>query len=131
MWLSQLPKRLPFTKTAVPKTFWQNALLRESGSGTREIMEQWLLQQGLNTDSFSGQIELGNIRAINALLKSGAGISFCYHAAIRTEEEKGELSIIPLRDLKLSHEIMFIFRKGSIFKDDYIEIYEQLCRKTE
>ena len=108
----------------------ETLLLRESGSGTREIMEQWLLQQGLNTDSFSGQIELGNIRAINALLKSGAGISF-YHAAIRTEEEKGELSIIPLRDLKLSHEIMFIFRKGSIFKDDYIEIYEQLCQKTE
>lgn len=107
----------------------ETLLLRESGSGTREIMEQWLLQQGLNTDSFSGQIELGNIRAINALLKSGAGISFCYHAAIRTEEEKGELSVIPLRDLKLSHEIMFIFRKGSIFKDDYIEIYKQLCGK--
>ena len=92
-------------------------------------MEQWLLQQGLNTDSFSGQIELGNIRAINALLKSGAGISFCYRAAIQKEEEKGELSVIPLRDLKLSHEIMFIFRKGSIFKDDYIEIYRQLCGK--
>lgn len=109
----------------------ETLVLRESGSGTREIMEQWLLQQGLNTDCFAGQIELGNIRAINTLLKAGIGISFCYRAAIRREEEKGELSVLPLRDLKLSHEIMFIFRKGSIFKDDSIEIYRQLCRKTE
>lgn len=122
------PEKAAFYKNACIKDLLgEPLLLRESGSGTREIMEQWLLQQGLNIDCFAGQIELGNIRAINSLLKTGAGISFCYRAAIRQEEQKGELAVIPLRDLALSHEIMFIFRKGSIFKDDYIEIYQKLC----
>lgn len=124
------PEKATFYKNAgVRDLLSETLLLRESGSGTREIMEQWLLQQGLNADCFAGQIELGNIRAINALLKTGAGISFCYRAAIRQEEKKGELAVIPLRDLALSHEIMFIFRKGSIFKEDYIEIYQKLCRQ--
>lgn len=108
----------------------ETLILREPGSGTREILEGQLRKQGIRTDQFANWIELGNIGAINSLLKSGLGITFCYHSAIRREEAAGQLSVIPLEDFHLTHEIMFIFRKGSIFRDDYIKIYRNLCRRA-
>lgn len=106
----------------------ETLILREPGSGTREILESRLREQGIRTDQFANWIELGNIGAINALLKAGLGITFCYHSAIQKEVAAGELSLIPLQDLNLTHEIMFIFRKGSIFREDYVKIYHKLCR---
>ena len=71
--------------------------------------------------------ELGNIGAIKYMLRDDLGISFCYHAAIKQEEKRGELAVIPLRDLHLFHEINFIYRKASIFQEDYRKIYYELC----
>lgn len=107
----------------------ETILLREQGSGTREILQRWLSEKGMNLECFSEKAELGSIGAINYLLKSGIGITFCYRTVIRKEEETGELAVIPMQDLPIVHEVMFLFRKNSIFKEDYMEIYRQLCRK--
>ncbi|MEE1193737.1 MAG: hypothetical protein U0K79_02950, partial [Phascolarctobacterium sp.] len=64
---------------------------------------------------------------IKYMLQDDLGISFCYHAAIKQEEARGELAVIPLRDLHLCHEINFIYRKASIFQEDYRKIYYELC----
>lgn len=109
----------------------ETVFLREPGSGTREILEAFLAERSLSVKSFANTVELGNIGAIKYMLKDGLGISFCYHAAIAQEEKRGELAVIPLRDLDLSHEINFIFRKSGIFQEDYREIYRELCNQGE
>ncbi len=109
----------------------ETVFLREPGSGTREILEAYLAEHSLSVKNFANTVELGNIGAIKYMLKDGLGISFCYHAAIAQEEKRGELAVIPVRDLQLSHEINFIFRRSSIFQEDYREIYRELCRHGE
>ncbi len=106
----------------------ERLFLREPGSGTREILERRLLEQGIRTDQFYAVIELGSIDAINSMLAADMGITFCYRAAISRTESMKNLAPIFLCDLHLQHDIMFIFRKGSIFKEDYMEIYHKLCR---
>lgn len=106
----------------------ETLLLRESGSGTREILENMLEVQGLHIEQFNNILELGNIGSINNLLEAGLGISFCYRAAIEKAEKENRLAIIKLNDCNnFFHDIMFIYRKGSIFEDDYIKIYQELC----
>ena len=109
----------------------ETVFLREPGSGTRNILEDYLEEQGLSVQDFTTRVELGNIGAIKYMLRDDLGISFCYHAAILEEETRGELAVIPLRDLKLNHEINFIYRKSSIFQEDYREIYYELCSSCE
>ena len=106
--------------------FRETLLLREEGSGTREILDQYLMNHGYTLSHFAHMVEIGNIGAIKALMKEGRGISFLYRAAIRKEELSGELKVIPLADFRVTHEIAFIFRKGSIFYDEYKKIFEEL-----
>lgn len=101
-------------------------LVREEGSGTREILEQYLKNHGLSLADFSNLNEIGNINVLKRIITAGQGISFLYRAAIKQEEADGKLEVIELKDFKLTHEIMFIFRKDSIFKEDYEKIFYEL-----
>lgn len=105
----------------------ETIFLREPGSGTRTILEDYLSEQGLCVSDFRSTVELGNIGTIKYMLEDDLGISFCYRATIAKEERAGKLAVIPLQDLQLSHEINFIYRRSSIFQEDYRKIYQELC----
>ena len=105
----------------------ERIILREKGSGTREIFEDWISEKGIQTEQFADTIELGNIGSINNMVKAGLGVTFCYRAAVRQLEKTGELCTIKLNDMPLVHDIMFIYQKGSIYRKDYMEMYEELC----
>lgn len=120
-------KAKQYAGASVRNLLQETVFLREPGSGTRNILEDYLEQQGLSVQDFATRVELGNIGAIKYMLQDDLGISFCYHAAIKQEEKRGELAVIPLRDLHLFHEINFIYRKASIFQEDYRKIYYALC----
>ena len=49
-------------------------------------------------------------------------VTFFYQATIKGKEE---LQVIQLNDFKLRHDIMFIYRKNSIFEKDYQQIYRE------
>ena len=58
-------------------------ILREKGSGTREILENILKQYNYSPASFQNIIEIGNMAAIKQLVASDIGISFMYEIAAR------------------------------------------------
>ncbi len=101
----------------------ERLILRERGSGTREILENILRQRGIVTSQFANVMELGNIGIIQEMVRAGLGITFFYKATIRETEK--EIQVIPVKDFKMMHAIMFVFRKNSIFKKDYEEIYKE------
>ena len=105
----------------------ERLILREPGSGTREILERELRRRGMTTDDFSQITELGNIGAIQAMLRADLGISFFYQATLTDRET--QLVPIELKDFSLEHEVMFIFRKNSSFREDYEEIYAFLTNR--
>ena len=105
----------------------ERLILREPGSGTREILERELRRRGMTTDDFSQITELGNIGAIQAMLRADLGISFFYQATLTDRET--QLAPIELKDFSLEHEVMFIFRKNSSFREDYEEIYAFLTNR--
>ena len=94
---------------------------------TREILERELRRRGMTTDDFSQITELGNIGAIQAMLRANLGISFFYQATLTDRET--QLAPIELKDFSLEHEVMFIFRKNSSFREDYEEIYAFLTNR--
>jgi LysR family transcriptional regulator, low CO2-responsive transcriptional regulator len=69
-------------------------LLREPGSGTRTLNEQFLADRGL-TPRF---LELGSNGAIKQAARAGLGISLLSRAAVEAELASGQLGEIPLRD---------------------------------
>ena len=51
-------------------------ILREEGSGTREVMMEALRQQDISPDMLSISMELGNAEAIEMAVEEGLGVAF-------------------------------------------------------
>ncbi|HTU95628.1 MAG TPA: LysR substrate-binding domain-containing protein, partial [Solirubrobacteraceae bacterium] len=69
-------------------------LLREPGSGTRTLNEQFLADRGLAPRV----LELGSNGAIKQAARAGLGVSLLSRAAVEAELAAGQLGEIALRD---------------------------------
>ena len=101
----------------------ETVLLREPGSGSREILERALKERQLSPEDFAAQIEVNSIHVIKQLAAEGKGVTFAYRTAVKKELEEGKLREIRLQDFSIEHEFYFIWRKGSIYAQRYREIY--------
>lgn len=104
----------------------ETLIVRESGSGTREILERSLQEINQSINAFEKIIEIGNVQGIKTLVKQNHGITFLYEAAIREELEKGELEIIDLQDFHILHEFNYITLKNTVFKNQYDDFFEEM-----
>ena len=113
------------TDVSVENLFHERLLVREEGSGTREVLERCLDAQNFSIHDFDKVMEVGSLQTIKELTKAGCGITFLYETAVRDELKEGTLKRIPLKSFEISHEFNFIWRRGSIYADRYKEIFRR------
>lgn len=101
-------------------------VLRERGSGTREIFENILKQYNYSLNSFQNIIEIGNMAAIKKLVANNIGITFLYEIAAEREIKHGDLSVIDISGFDITREFNFVFLKNSIFESKYIEYFHMM-----
>ncbi|WP_137597330.1 LysR family transcriptional regulator [Paucilactobacillus kaifaensis] len=106
----------------------ETLLIRESGSGTRDIFANWLATQNYQLDDFNRQVEIANPTAIIQLLKNNVGISFMYRSLVINELANGTLTQLSVGGFKISHPINIIFLKNSYFTKDYAVIAAKLTK---
>ncbi len=95
-------------------------LVRERGSGTREILEHLLHGLNLSVDSFAQVTEIGNMEAIKRLVKEDLGITFLYQAVAQKELACGELRKLTVAGLEVRRELNFVFLKDSQHAEDFL-----------
>lgn len=103
----------------------EHLLVREEGSGTRNILEQSLIAHGLHISNFIHYTQVENMHTIMNLLKKDCGISFLYKIAVGKELKSKELKEITLDDFKLQHDFDIIWEKESIYADKYLSISKE------
>lgn len=104
----------------------ENLLLREEGSGSREIFLKNIKERNYFLTDFKNYSEISNINIIKKLAIQNCGITFIYEVAVKDELQKEILREIPLEDFNVTHDFTFIWRKNSVFQDYYKEIYNIL-----
>ena len=119
----------PFAATECTLSDLKNErlLLRENGSGTREVLERALKEKNMSFDNFCERIEIGNLNVIKQLVMKKIGITFCYEPVVAQELKNGDLKVMNIKDFQVAHDFTFIWRKNSIFQNLYQSIYEQMC----
>ena len=95
--------------------FDERLLVREQGSGTRNILERVLAVQNYDITNFPHYIQVENMHMINQLLILDCGISFLYKAAVEKELDDKLIRQIPLKDFDIKHDFTFIWPQDSIF----------------
>lgn len=109
----------------------ERLIIREEGSGTREVLVKDLERRNLTVQDFSNVIEIGNMSAIKALVSYGCGISFMYEAAVDKELKEGSIRRITLEDFDVVHDFSFVWQKGSFFDGEYRRIFNELRIKKQ
>jgi DNA-binding transcriptional LysR family regulator len=79
------------TSAALAERVW---LLREQGSGTRQLSEQFLSERGVQTPTLT----LGSNGAIKQAARAGLGVSLLSRVAVEAELALGLLAELPLID---------------------------------
>ena len=69
---------------------------RESGSGTREVMDDYFRKNGVQPEDLHIVMELGSREAIKGAVEAGLGIAIVSRATIQKETKLGDLIAIPL-----------------------------------
>lgn len=104
--------------------FSHTLLLREEGSGTRRILGEYLKSVGYSFDDFPRICTMNSHHMILRLLEDNCGISFVYEmvAGKGIREHKLREFVVPGFDVR--HELNFIWKKGSIYKDYYLDLLQ-------
>lgn len=105
--------------------FSENLIVREQGSGSRDIFEMWLYEKNYSLKNFYSLLQMGDIGLIKDLVRQNFGISVIYKVAVLDELENKDLVVLDVENLNLSHEFNYIFLKDSIFIDNYIDFYNK------
>lgn len=107
----------------------ERIILRENGSGTRDIFEKILYDNNLSLNDFDRKYEIENINIIKELVKENKGISFIYERAVEKEILMRKLAVINLENFYEEREFNFVFLKNSIHEEEYKKWYEFMKKR--
>ena len=89
-------------------------ILREVGSGTREVFEKAFYK---NNIEYKTAFELGNTEAIKKAVISNLGISCMSKRCIKDEINLGLISMLKIKDVDLNRKFYFIYHKDKYFSN--------------
>lgn len=101
-------------------------LLREEGSGSRNIFESWLMGHNYALKDFKHFTIVNNMTVMKKLLLAGVGIGFMYRSVVEDELASGQLVEIEVDGFDIEHEFTFVWRKGSIYQEEYKAFFKEL-----
>jgi DNA-binding transcriptional LysR family regulator len=86
-------------------------IVRESGSGTRETIEQHLQKVKSSSAHLNIVCEMGSSEAVKEAIIAGLGVSLLSIHAIRRELKQGVLKQVPIRNCVIERNFFMIYKK--------------------
>ncbi len=87
-------------------------ILRESGSGTRKVVDQIFEDHGVKTSSLSEVAEIGSTAAVLQAVKEGLGVSIVSTMAVEKDLSCGTIVSLPVKGVRMERPFYMIRRKN-------------------
>lgn len=94
-------------------------ILREPGSGTRDILEELLKENNFTVHSYSAVQEISNFQAIKAMTEASLGITFLYEPVVKQELEEKRLFPLEILNFDIFRELNFVYLQNSLFRQTW------------
>lgn len=91
--------------------FGENLILRENGSGTREIFEHILHDAGYRIECFKTASSISNFSLIQRLVSMKLGITFAYHQIVDSDET---LTSFEIEGISVASELNYVYSNSYI-----------------
>lgn len=89
-------------------------VLREQGSGTRQVMEDKLIENGFDPMQLQIVMELGSTGAIKSAVEAGLGISFLSLSSVKHEVALGLIKTLPIVGVTFKRQFYSVYLKSSL-----------------
>ncbi|PKL19821.1 MAG: LysR family transcriptional regulator [Spirochaetae bacterium HGW-Spirochaetae-4] len=103
----------------------EQLLIRETGSGTRAVLERILAERGLSVGCFCHLDEIGNLNVIKQLVGSDNGISFLYEAAARQALQENNIVELEIGGWSVMREFNFVFSLDSRYESRFLHFLDE------
>lgn len=100
-------------KIALEDVFGETFMVREKGSGTREIMEQVLSEYGFSVDCFRRVMTISNFSAIQQFVADNIGITFAYQVVA----EDNRLAVFEIEGMEIIREFNYVYCNEKIAEE--------------
>ncbi len=98
----------------------EHIIIREPGSGTRSIFEQFLQQSSYSFDSFARKSVISSFHLTELAVSENCGISIVYESIARSNKN---LCTFRIENTEILHEYNYVFLKGTCVD----ELLELIC----
>ena len=93
--------------------FKEDIIIREEGSGTRGIFEQFLSENSFSLEFFKKKITINNFNLIKELVSANCGISFVYNSVVNKNDDIGKFYF----KNKIEREFNYLYLKNTAAKE--------------
>lgn len=87
-------------------------LVRERGSGTREVLEQAFKRVDARVPRMQIAMELSSTEAILACVEAGLGVGFASRFALERQRALGTLAVVRVKGLRVTREFSMVHQRG-------------------
>lgn len=105
----------------------ETLLIREEGSGTRNLLEHYLKAYNLTVADFRKVIVINNLNVIREATASGCGITFLFKSVVKEDLLNSSMREISVDGFPIPHDFTFLWQKNSIHKQWYESLCKELC----
>ncbi len=119
--------RKPMRKIAVEDIAKLPMVLRESGSGTLDVIERELNRHAITRRMLNVEIQIGSSEGIVRYLKSSKCYAFISEAAVRDYIDRGELYIVDVEGLNIERKFRFATLHGDGSR--LVDLFKTFCKE--
>ncbi|CCP27644.1 Transcriptional regulator, LysR family [Tepidanaerobacter acetatoxydans Re1] len=108
-----VPNKKPWNgkKYLLPEDFVKQPLImREHGSGTRQVVENCLRSAGIDISSLNIVMEFSSVDSIKAAVEAGHGISIMSRLALKKELHNKTLKAVDIKGIPLKQKIYLAYK---------------------
>ena len=106
----------------------RDRFIREKGSGTRDILENYLHQTIYSLSSFSQLVEVGSLSMIKTMLMDTQAITFVYAGVVEKEIKNKQLIELHIDHFDIFRPMHFIYLQSHIHKKYYQQLFHMLTQ---
>lgn len=107
----------------------ERLFVREIGASSRSILEHYLFSENYKITDFTSHMVVSESDALIEFVLGGCGIAFVYKDMVKPYLDKNLLREVKIKDFNMVHDLCFVWRKNSAFKEAYLGMIKELCKE--
>ncbi len=108
-------------------------IAREEGSGTREVISEYLADQGFSLNDLDTTMEFGSPESVKSAVEAGLGLSLISESTLAKELRLGTLTAVQL-DPPMIRPFSIVYQRQKFrlrAMEEFLEFAEDHCEKTK